>query len=87
MFLNICTHSLSESHKINDKNPLVTHSEVVCINSLKYSLEPFRNTLHRITSPRPVAHEIVVLGGRAREREGQVERKYPKAAAKHALRA
>ena len=38
-------------------------------------LESFRNTLHRISGPlpRPATHEIVVLGGRAGEREGQVD--------------
>ena len=42
-------------------------------------LESFRNTLHRIAGPlpRPAAHEIVPLGGRAGEREGQGETKIP----------
>ena len=37
----------------------------------------FRNKLHRISGPLPcpTAHEIVALGGRAGEREEQVETK------------
>ena len=45
----------------------------------RLALESFRNKLHCISIPlpRPAAHEIVVLGGRAGEREGQVETKIP----------
>jgi len=47
------------------------------------ALESFRNKLHRIACPLPLptapvaAHEIILLGGREGERDGQDETKRP----------